>query len=316
MAVARERQQYDYLTAKAIGCKGTAMVDRVINILAAVTLIEMMITVGLGVSFSDVLGVAKSWRLVARALVGNYILVPSAAVGLLLLFHANAMVAAGFLIVAVCPGAPYGPPFTALAKGNVTLAVGLMFILAGSSAVIAPLLLGFLLPIMAGNTPLKVNVLKMVVSLLGAQLLPLCLGLWVRHRYPEVAARLKKPGGRLSTALNVLLLGVILSVQFRMLAGIRARGYLGMLCLLLATIAIGGLMGGKTAETSKSMMLTTAVRNVGVGLVIATSSFPGTPAISATTAYAVFQTILIALFAVSLGRLTPAQIALVEKRAA
>ena len=48
------------------------------------------------------------------------------AVGLLLLFRPHSLdpehfplVAAGFLIAAVCPGAPYGPPFTRMAGGNV-----------------------------------------------------------------------------------------------------------------------------------------------------------------------------------------------------
>ena len=42
-------------------------VDRLINILAAITLIEMMVTIGLGVTLSDVMRVARSWSLVARA---------------------------------------------------------------------------------------------------------------------------------------------------------------------------------------------------------------------------------------------------------
>src|SRR5688500_16670235 len=130
-------------------------IDQIINLLAAVTLFEMMVAIGLGVSFADVLGVARNWRLLVRAAAANYLAVPAAAVGLLLLFHAQPLVAAGFLIVAVCPGAPYGPPFTSLAKGNVVAAVGLMVILAGSSALIAPLLLQFLLPLMAGDQPLQ-----------------------------------------------------------------------------------------------------------------------------------------------------------------
>ncbi len=51
-----------------------------------------------------------------RGLIGSYVLVPLAAVGLLILFHAHPLVAAGFPMAAVCPGAPYGPPFTGLAK--------------------------------------------------------------------------------------------------------------------------------------------------------------------------------------------------------
>ena len=115
-------------------------VDKLINFGVTLTLIEMMMTIGLGVTFSQVMGVARNGRLIAKATIANYVLVPVAAVALLLIFHAHSMVAAGFLLAAVCPGAPYGPPFTAIAKGAVRTAVGLMVILAGSSAVVAPLL--------------------------------------------------------------------------------------------------------------------------------------------------------------------------------
>src|SRR5262245_5497430 len=106
----------------------------------------MMVAIGLGVTFAEVFGVATDWRLVSKAALASYVCVPAAAVGLLILFHAQPYVAAGFLVAAVCPGAPYGPPFTGLARGNVVVSVGLMVILAGSSALAAPLLLQFLLP--------------------------------------------------------------------------------------------------------------------------------------------------------------------------
>jgi bile acid:Na+ symporter, BASS family len=279
-------------------------VNQLINLLAGITLLEMMVTTGLSVKFADVLDVGKSWGLVARAAVANYVLVPAAAVGLLLLFNASPMVAAGLLIVAVCPGAPYGPPFTAMAKGNVVVSVGLMVILAGSSAIIAPLLLQVLLPLMAADTTLKINAAKMAGTLLGVQLLPLCVGLLIRHRKPALAERLKKPASQLTTILNLLLLSVILFVQFPILMDIRPRGYFGMLCLLLATLVSGWLVTWRASESRKGMMITTSVRNVGVGLVIATSSFPGTAAVTAATAYAIFQTLAMVLVALSWGRLT------------
>src|SRR4051794_34950833 len=97
-------------------------IDQWINLLAMLTLIEMMFTIGLGVKILELVPVTKDWRLILRASIANYILVPAAAIGLLLLFRASPMVSAGFLIAAVCPGAPYGPPFTSLAKGNVIAA--------------------------------------------------------------------------------------------------------------------------------------------------------------------------------------------------
>src|SRR5947209_18594524 len=108
-------------------------IDQAISILASVTLFELMVAIGLNTTFADVAGVARDWRLVGRAALANYVCVPAAAVVLLLLFRpvaldqANyALVAAGFLIAAVCPGAPYVPPFTGMARGNVGVAVGLI----------------------------------------------------------------------------------------------------------------------------------------------------------------------------------------------
>src|SRR5262245_22642226 len=99
-------------------------IDQLINLLVTVTLVEMMVATGLGVDLADLLGVARDWRLLARAAVANYVCVPLATVALLLAFHAQPTVRAGFLILAVCPGAPFGPPLTVLAKGQVAVAVG------------------------------------------------------------------------------------------------------------------------------------------------------------------------------------------------
>jgi BASS family bile acid:Na+ symporter len=289
-------------------------IDRLINLLAAVTLVEMMVTIGLGVRWADVLFVTKSWGLVGRVLIANYILVPVVAVALLAFFRPEPMIAVGFLIAAACPGAPYGPPFSVIAKGNGTLAVGLMVLLAGSSALLAPLLLGLLVPLIAANSTGEIDVTKIVGTLLGAQLLPLIAGLIIRDRWPNLASFLQSPGRTLSLSLNVLTLGIILSSQWRTLSHIRIKGYLGMLCVLVMSMAAGWIMTTR-GENPKAMVLTTSVRNVGVALVIATASFPGTAAVSSVTAYALFQTIVMAFVAFVWGKLTP-DAAFVDKRAA
>ncbi len=276
--------------------------NQLINGLASVTLFEMMVTIGLGVTVAEVAGVARDRGLVVRSALANYVCFPAAAVGLLLAFHPDPLIAAGFLVAAVCPGAPYGPPFTGLARGNVVVAVGLMVLLAGSSAVIAPLLLRVLLPWVSGDAAVQIDAGDMVGTLLVAQFVPLCLGLAVRRWYPGVAARLTKPAGLLSTVLNVATLALVLTVQFGMLVGIPIRAFAGMAALAFAGLAAGWLLGGPRHDTRTAMAMATAVRNVGVSLVIATKSFPGTPAVTAATAFAIFQTVLLALVALGWGR--------------
>jgi BASS family bile acid:Na+ symporter len=250
-----------------------------------------------------VIHVAVDWRLVARAGLANYVLVPAAAIGLLLLFGAPPMVAVGFLITAVCPGAPFGPPFTTIAKGSVVAAVGLMVLLAGSSALMAPLLLRILIPLMSSDRTMHLQPGKMTGTLLGAQLLPLCVGIALRHFRPLLAEKLKKPFGKLGILLNLATFGLILGVQFQMMTEIRLTAYLGMLALVIASTAAGWALGGRVSANRTAMAMATGVRNVGVSLVIATGSFAGTAAVTAATAFAVFQTIVMAIIALIWGRM-------------
>lgn len=282
------------------GLDTSMTLDKLINLLVTVTLIEMMIGIGLGVTLGEVINVVRNQRLLIRAALANYVCVPAAAVALLLVQRVQPMTATGFLIAAVCPGAPYGPPLTALAKGNVASSVGLMVVLAGSSAIFAPLLLGFLLPWMGGGGSLSIDVGRMVVTLLVTQLLPLCVGLVLRQWRPNLAARLLKPANHISAVLNVSVIGLILATQLQTVFAIRPSGLLAMLALVLAAFVAGWVLSVPGRGNRRAMAITTSVRNVGVSLVIATASFSGTPAVTATLTFALFQTVVMALVAVVL----------------
>jgi len=137
-------------------------------------------------------------------------------------------------------------------------------------------------------------------------LLPLFGGICVRERRPALADKLKRPADRVSAALNFCVLGFIVVAHFQTLMAIRAKAFVGMLGLVVASMATGWLIGETGSENRKTMGFSTSVRNVAVGLVIATASFPGTPAVMAVLAFGLFQTIVLALVALTLGQLTGA----------
>ena len=134
-------------------------------------------------------------------------------------------------------------------------------------------------------------------------------GLGVRHWLPRLATKLQKPANVASAVLNLSLFGIILVVYFPLLAEIRLRGYLGMLALLVASWAAGWLLGGPGSDTRRALALTTSLRNVGVGLVIATSNFGGTAAVTAVLAFGIFEIVGSLLLALAWGRarLAPAE---------
>jgi BASS family bile acid:Na+ symporter len=290
----------------------TEQLNLLINLLASITLVEMMTVIGLGVTFADVVRVSSDWRLLGKAALASYVCVPAAAAGLVILFQADPLVAVGFLIAAVCPGAPYGPPFTGIARGNVVVSVGLMILLAASSAVMAPVLLQALIavvlpqlpPLPADSPRPGIDAIRVIRTLLLAQFLPLCVGLAVRQCTPVLAERLRRPGNLLSMVLNLSLLGLIVYAQFDMLIEVPARGYVGMLLLVLVSVAAGWLLGQKGSRSA--MVMATSVRNVGVALVIVTAAFAGTRAVAAATAFGLFQSVVMAVIAVAWGRLAAA----------
>ena len=213
--------------------------DQAISPLVAIALIELMVATGLGIRLADVVDAARDWRLLARAGLVNYMAVPFAAVLLLLLLRVEPTAAAGFLILAVCPGAPYAPPLTALAGGNVAVSAGLMMVLAGSSVIVAPFLLSVLLPFTTGSGELRVDALRMLGTILVTQLLPLSSGLAVNYWRPDLAARLLKPAVAVGKILNVAVIGLILLTQARHLVEIRLIGILAMLIWLGISIVLG-----------------------------------------------------------------------------
>jgi bile acid:Na+ symporter, BASS family len=271
--LARETHQMD-----------AALLIKLLNISA---LVAMMLSIGMTVKVEQVIDSACNVRLIALGVLANFALVPLVTVGLLAGFRAPPLVSAGFLILAVCPGAPVAPTFTAIAKGNVAVATGLMVILAGLSAFLSPALLSVLLARVAPRGDLQIDYRAIVLTLLITQLLPLALGLGVHRRVPKLTGRIVRPIRMLANLLLLALVGVIVAAQHEMLTAIRLRGWVGMSLLLVASLGIGWFCGGRDLAIRKALSLTTAARNVAVALVIAGSNFAGTPAVTAVVAYGV-----------------------------
>jgi bile acid:Na+ symporter, BASS family len=276
----------------------------VINWLTPVSLMAIMLAMGLKVSIAEVWTSAQRGWQVVFGLLCNFVLVPLITAGLLLVFRAEAMVSIGFFTLAVSPGAPVGPPFTSLARGDVPFSIALMILLAIISAILSPTLLGLLIPWIAPTGALRIDYLAIVRTLMVAQLLPLCVGLAIRRWSWQLGKKIVKPVGLLANTLLVVLICWILAAQFEMLAAIRFGAWAGMTLLLLASLVVGWVSGGPNTATRKAMAVTTASRNVAVGLVIANRNFAETPAAIAVVAFGVYSIVGTLVAALVMRRLS------------
>jgi BASS family bile acid:Na+ symporter len=264
------------------------MIEKVLSPLALVTLVEGMIFIGLAASMNDFINAARDWKLVVRMLLANYVFVPAVAVALLMVFHTNPMVAVGFLILAACPGGPYGAIFSMIAKADVGAATGLGLILIGLSPLVSPSLLNILVSILLGDQVVHVNVTKVTVTLLLSQFLPLLFGLAINYWRPSLALRLVGPARQGAKVLNTALLALIFYNYYKLFLGVKPFGYFGMLLLLIATVVIGWLAGGSNRRNRKATALTTSIRNTAPSMVIAIGSFAGTLALPAVVVFGIF----------------------------
>ncbi len=267
-----------------------------------------MLAMGLQTRFAELIAAAAAKRLVLAGVLANYVLVPLVTVLLLRIFNANPMIAAGFLILAVCPGAPIGPPLTGIARGNTLLSLTLMVILAGLSAIVSPMLLIFLLSLLFANSALQVDYLSILKVLLLAQLMPLLIGLAIRQWASQLATVIAEPTDKLAKLLFILVVVAILAVQYKALALVHIRGWIGMILLMISSAVIGWFCGGKKLENRKAVALTTTTRNAAVGIVIVLSNWRGTAAVPALAVYTLLSICGSVLLALVLRRVahTPA----------
>jgi BASS family bile acid:Na+ symporter len=217
--------------------------SRLVALLNVSALVTIMLSMGLQVTFEDVLLSARRACQVLLGLFANYVLVPAVTLGLLCVFQANPMVSVGLFILAACPGAPVGPPITAIARGDVPWSIGMMLILAGLSAILSPALLSVLLARIAPDSSLHINYLAIVQTLLITQLLPLAIGLGIHHVARRLSQAIVTPVDLLGKALLLSLVGMLVITQYESLAAIHGRGWMGMGLLLVASLGMMSELG-------------------------------------------------------------------------
>lgn len=147
--------------------------------------ISSMLAMGAGLSISQIIQPLRNPRLIVFALLSNFVLMPLCAVALSTMLQLDQALGVGILLLGCAAGAPFLPKLAELAKGNLPFAVGTMVLLMVVTVGYLPIVLPLLLPGVA------VNPAKIAQSLVLLMLLPLGVGLALKSRYEELAARVK-----------------------------------------------------------------------------------------------------------------------------
>lgn len=265
-----------------------------VKIVVIVMLVSLTFSAGLQINRAHLLAVLKEYRLLGRALLANFIVVPVLGVLAVRLFHVNEYVATGILLMAIAPGVPFVILSGGRKKGgSLGFAASLAFLLPAISIVTLPITARLVLP---SNEQAHVPVMNVLVSLLLFQLLPLVLGAVVAERSPAAAVKLTRPVDLVFLASVLVLFGILGPRLIRDIGSVfGSNGILATLLIVVLSVATGWLLGGPQEEYRRTLGIGTALRNVGLAVLVATQSFPGTQAPAAVLTYLVVQLVVVAL---------------------
>jgi predicted Na+-dependent transporter len=233
-----------------------------------VFVISSMLSMGLSLTIKQIMEPLGNTRLVVLALVANFVLVPLVAYVITLVVPLDDSVAIGLILLSTAAGAPFLPKLVEVAKGNIAFSVGLMVLLMVVTIVYLPLVL----PLLLGDV--DVSPWDIAQSLIVMMLIPLAIGLFVRARYDEAAAKIQPPFAMAANLAIVVLvvLGLVLNFD-SMIALVGSLGILAGIVFVVAALLIGYLLGGSDSTIRSVMGLGSGQRNISAALVVAAQNF-------------------------------------------
>ncbi|PGF13904.1 sodium symporter [Natrinema sp. CBA1119] len=243
--------------------------ETVVEFVTIVFVLSTMFSMGVKLSLSQLVNALRKWRLLTKSLVVNLVVVPLIAYLLVRTVSVETGFAAGIVLLAVSPGAPFGPKLAEVSDSDVAFASGLMAILCMLSVVTIPVSLLLLLPGDVAVDPLAIG--RMV---LGIQLVPLLLGLGLSFALTRFVDRLHTLIQRLSDYTFVGLIVLLVVVYSDSMVSLVGTGTLGLSTVAVgASLVLGYALGGPARETREVLATTTAARNAAIALFIATTGF-------------------------------------------
>lgn len=212
-----------------------------------IALAIIMLGLGLSLKSDDFLRIFKYPKAVTIGLIGQLVILPIIALAIVKVIPMPPAIAVGLIVLALCPCGPSSNMITYLAGGDVALAVTL--------TVFSSMITIFTIPLFASlavNSFLGTNALakptEVIVSLpIGATMgqifvitvIPIALGMYIQHQFPEIARRLEKVTNKLAVGFLVLIIILLVAKEWSKLPGFIVQAGMGVMLLNILGMAAG-----------------------------------------------------------------------------
>jgi BASS family bile acid:Na+ symporter len=251
----------------------TSIVVPLSKSLAIAFLVCMTMSLGLEVTWRQLLTLLRDKGLLCRALAANLILVPLLGLALDMIFPMPLDFAIAFLLLAAAPGAPMSLRYTRNRDDDAPFAAALLFILILAAICFTPLIAELILP---AQTLLSVPYDRVATVALLYMVLPGLIGIVIQRWGGEETVMIRKVT---SISARVFFLAWVILVTAEQSRAVRQLGVptlAAMVSLVIGSMTIGWFLGGPQRKNRRILATGTSMRNVALCAVIAIENFPGT----------------------------------------
>ncbi len=271
-------------------------------------LVLTMFSIGLALTARRIVESLQKRRLVGTAFLINLLLIPIAAILFVRIFPMDPAMTAGILIVACAPGSTIGPKLAEFSKGNISLAISLMFLLSVLAIFTTPLTLTLILP---GAITEQIDFAEVMTTLTVFIMIPMMTGLAI-NTWAESFANKIRQGAFLLSNLSIVLFGIIfITVQITgevrfldMFVKVGINAVLVTVLIVALSMLLGWYLGGPEIRNRQVIATSSANRNLGVSLLIGASLLAAySEVFIIIIVYAIVQTVVSGLIAVKWGQL-------------
>lgn len=237
-------------------------------VVAPVTVFTVMLSLGLLLGREQVRAALERRMVLAAIVFGVVVPLPALAVALVKLAGWKGAVAAGVILMSICPGAPIALRRAIEAGGPPQFAPALHLAIILTAVFTIPACVWIMDWVFRAN--FSVTPLHIAKQVFLVQILPLAIGAGIRAWRPEFAARVQPGLTKASNLMLVALLGVCFAELGPGLVEIGWAPVLAGVVLTLLALAIGAAFAGRDSPVRPAGAVAAAMRNPGLAILIAT----------------------------------------------
>jgi BASS family bile acid:Na+ symporter len=197
----------------------------------------IMLGLGLGLTLADFHRVLAWPKAVIIALACQVVVLPLVCFGLVLAFDLPPLLAAGMMLLAASPGGTTANLYSHLSGGDVALNVTLTAINSVLAVFTLPIIVNVSLAYFVGGANTLGLQIDKIAQVFAIVLIPVAIGMLVRHRFPRFAFRMSGPVKVLSVLVLVgVIIGAVTQEHEILLENISA---VGLIAVLFSLISLG-----------------------------------------------------------------------------